>query len=115
MSFLLHPAIALMQRLRLLPKFVLVCLAFLLPLMSVSALLTAELNRSIAATRAEQSGAEAIGQLVQPGPDVLGCVRLSDALIPGDQRSTGHHPCDTSQPDPLPDALHTQILPKLRS
>ncbi len=52
---------------------------------------------------------------MQPGPDVVGCVRLADALIPRDQYSTGDHPGDTGQPNPLPDALHTQILPKLRS
>jgi methyl-accepting chemotaxis protein len=56
MTFLLHPAIALMQRLRLLPKFVLVCLVFLLPLLLVTGQLMAELQKSIAASDAERAG-----------------------------------------------------------
>ncbi|WP_182915838.1 methyl-accepting chemotaxis protein [Massilia cavernae] len=52
-----------MQRLRLLPKFTLVCLVFLLPLLATGALLTAELQRSIAASAAERAGAAYLGQL----------------------------------------------------
>ena len=44
---LLRPAIALMQRLRLLPKFALVSLVFLLPLLLASGLLVAELHKSV--------------------------------------------------------------------
>jgi hypothetical protein len=39
MKLLLQPAIGLMQRLRLLPKFALMCLAFLIPLLLVTAML----------------------------------------------------------------------------
>ncbi|MGZ8318720.1 MAG: methyl-accepting chemotaxis protein [Telluria sp.] len=63
MTFLLHPAVALMQRLRLLPKFTLVSLVFLFPLLLVSALLMAELDKSIAASRDERAGAAYIGRL----------------------------------------------------
>ncbi|MEC5163903.1 MULTISPECIES: methyl-accepting chemotaxis protein [unclassified Janthinobacterium] len=63
MHILLKPAIALMQRLRLLPKFILVCLAFLLPLLLVTALLMAELDKSIAFAQAERRGLAYLGQL----------------------------------------------------
>jgi methyl-accepting chemotaxis protein len=56
MHTLLRPAIALMQRLRLFPKFMLVTLVFLLPLLLVTALLMAELNKSIDVTGREQRG-----------------------------------------------------------
>ena len=57
MTLLFRPAVALMQRLRLLPKFVLVCIVFLVPLILVSGLLLAELQKSIAASHAERAGA----------------------------------------------------------
>jgi methyl-accepting chemotaxis protein len=63
MNILLKPAIALMQRLRLLPKFILVCLAFLLPLLLVTALLMAELDKSVAFAQAERRGLAYRGQL----------------------------------------------------
>ncbi|QAU35456.1 methyl-accepting chemotaxis protein [Janthinobacterium sp. 17J80-10] len=56
MSIVLQPAIRLMRRLRLLPKFSLVTLLVLLPLLLVSALLVAELNRSIAFAEKERIG-----------------------------------------------------------
>ncbi len=56
MLSLLRPAMALMQRLRLFPKFLLVSLVFLLPLLLVSALLMAELNKSIDVTGRERRG-----------------------------------------------------------
>ncbi|MRV74761.1 HAMP domain-containing protein [Duganella sp. FT92W] len=56
MQTLLRPAIALMQRLRLFPKFMLVTLVFLLPLLLVTALLMVELNKSIDVTGREQRG-----------------------------------------------------------
>jgi methyl-accepting chemotaxis protein len=65
MNILLKPAIGLMQRLRLLPKFVLVCLVFLLPLMLVTALLMVELNGASALARQERAGVAYIGQLHQ--------------------------------------------------
>lgn len=63
MTFLFRPAVALMQRLRLLPKFVLVCHVVLVPLVLVSALLLAELQKSIAASEAERAGAAYILEL----------------------------------------------------
>ncbi|CDG83476.1 methyl-accepting chemotaxis protein [Janthinobacterium agaricidamnosum] len=63
MKILLAPAIRLMQRLRLLPKFILVCLVFLLPLLLVTALLMAELEKSLALAQDEQRGVAYIGQL----------------------------------------------------
>jgi methyl-accepting chemotaxis protein len=63
MTLLFRPAVALMQRLRLLPKFVLVCLVFLVPLVLVSGLLLAELQKSIAASEAERAGAAYIVQV----------------------------------------------------
>jgi methyl-accepting chemotaxis protein len=65
MNILLKPAIGLMQRLRLLPKFVLVCLVFLLPLILVTALLIVELESASALARQERSGVAYIGQLHQ--------------------------------------------------
>ncbi len=60
---LFSPAILLMQRLRLLPKFVLVCLMFVLPLLLVSAALLAELQKSVASAEQERSGAAYLGAL----------------------------------------------------
>jgi len=56
MNIVLQPAIHLMRRLRLLPKFSLVTLLVLVPLLLVSALLIAELNRSIAFAEKERIG-----------------------------------------------------------
>ena len=53
---LLLPAVALMRRLRLLPKFLLLTCILLLPLALVSAMLLAELDKSIAAARLEKTG-----------------------------------------------------------
>ena len=63
MTFLFRPAVALMQRLRLLPKFILVCHVVLVPLVLVSALLLNELQKSIAASEAERAGAAYIMQV----------------------------------------------------
>jgi methyl-accepting chemotaxis protein len=65
MNTLFGPAIALMQRLRLFPKFVLVTLVFLLPLLLVTALLMHELHKSLAVTEGEQRGVAYISQLQQ--------------------------------------------------
>ena len=65
MNTLLRPAIALMQRLRLFPKFMLVSLVFLLPLLLVTTLLIRELHKSLALTEREQLGVAYIGQLQQ--------------------------------------------------
>ncbi len=56
LSLLFAPAVSLMQRLRLLPKFLLVCLVFVIPLIMVSMALTAELHRAIAVASLERSG-----------------------------------------------------------
>ena len=60
---LLRPAIALMQRLRLLPKFALVSLVFLLPLLLASGLLVAELQKSVSFTVQERQGLAYLRQL----------------------------------------------------
>jgi methyl-accepting chemotaxis protein len=65
MNTLFRPAIALMQRLRLFPKFVLVTLTFLLPLLLVTTLLVRELHKSLDITEREQLGVAYIGQLQQ--------------------------------------------------
>ncbi|MBZ2209398.1 methyl-accepting chemotaxis protein [Massilia soli] len=65
MTLLFRPAVALMQRLRLLPKFVLVCHVVLVPLVVVSALLLAELQESIAASESERAGGAYIAQVHQ--------------------------------------------------
>jgi len=59
----LQPAISLMQRLRLLPKFALVCLVFLLPLLLASGLLVAELHKSVSYTVQERQGLAYLRQL----------------------------------------------------
>ncbi|MDC8759991.1 methyl-accepting chemotaxis protein [Janthinobacterium fluminis] len=63
MKTILKPAIGLMQRLRLLPKFILVSLVFLLPLLLVTALLMAELEKSIAFAQAERRGVAYLTEL----------------------------------------------------
>jgi methyl-accepting chemotaxis protein len=47
MKILLSPVVVVMQRMRLLPKFALVCLVFMVPLLLVLSLLYAELNKAI--------------------------------------------------------------------
>jgi methyl-accepting chemotaxis protein len=63
MRLLLTPAVKLMQRLRLLPKFVLVTCIFTVPLMLVTGLLFHELDKSIAFTKREQIGVGYIRQV----------------------------------------------------
>src|SRR5476649_1045025 len=63
MKNLLTPAIRLMQRLRLLPKFMLVCLVFLLPLALVTTLLIAELGKSLSQAQEAQAGVRYVHQL----------------------------------------------------
>jgi methyl-accepting chemotaxis protein len=62
---LLMPAARLMQRLHLLPKFALVSLLFLAPLLLVTVLLLNELQKSIAFAEQERDGVRAIAQLQQ--------------------------------------------------
>jgi methyl-accepting chemotaxis protein len=59
----LQPAIMLMQRLRLLPKFALLSLVFLLPLLLASGLLVAELHKSVAFAVQERQGLAYVRQL----------------------------------------------------
>ncbi|APA67954.1 methyl-accepting chemotaxis protein [Janthinobacterium sp. 1_2014MBL_MicDiv] len=63
MKMLLTPAIRLMQRLRLLPKFMLVCLVFLLPLALATTLLISELGKSLAQAQDAQRGVTYVRQL----------------------------------------------------
>jgi methyl-accepting chemotaxis protein len=63
MTFLLQPAVSFMQRLRLLPKFLVVSLVFLAPLLLVTTLLMQELQKSIAVSAQEKLGVAYIGQL----------------------------------------------------
>jgi methyl-accepting chemotaxis protein len=55
-KIVISPAVALMQRMRLLPKFALVTLVFLAPLLLVLSLLYAELHRSVTAAERERVG-----------------------------------------------------------
>ena len=70
MKMLLTPAIRLMQRLRLLPKFMLVCLVFLLPLALATTLLISELGKSLAQAQDAQLGVAYVRQL-QEGTRLL--------------------------------------------
>jgi HAMP domain-containing protein len=63
MSFLLNPAISLMRRLRLLPKFLILSFLFAAPTIVISGLLVQELNKSIAFTHQEQFGVQALDVL----------------------------------------------------
>ncbi|MBC3875839.1 methyl-accepting chemotaxis protein [Undibacterium flavidum] len=56
MQFFFSPAIVLMRRLRLLPKFLIVACLFALPALIVSGLFVHELNKAISLTKLEQSG-----------------------------------------------------------
>ncbi|MET3120338.1 hypothetical protein AAKU64_004590 [Undibacterium sp. GrIS 1.8] len=58
MPIFLSPAIALMQRLRLLPKFVIVALLFSVPAIVVTGLLIKELDKSITFTKSERLGVQ---------------------------------------------------------
>ena len=56
-----------------------------------------------------------LGQpLVQTRTDVVRGVGVSLALIARDENAARYYAGDTSHTDPLPDASHDQILPKLR-
>ena len=55
-KILLAPAIALMQRMRLLPKFALVAMVFMVPLLLVLGLLYAELHRAVKTAERERVG-----------------------------------------------------------
>jgi methyl-accepting chemotaxis protein len=59
-TIILLPAVKLMQRLRLFPKFLLVSLIFILPLVLVVTLLFFELQKSITQTKQEQTGLTAV-------------------------------------------------------
>jgi methyl-accepting chemotaxis protein len=63
MHFFLRPVIALMLRLRLLPKFVLVAMLFSAPAILVSGLLIGELNKSISFAGQERIGVQQLRQL----------------------------------------------------
>lgn len=65
MSLLLAPAVRLMQRLRLLPKFLVVSAVFLLPLLLATGFLMTELQRSVTAARMERTGAAVILRLAE--------------------------------------------------
>ena len=65
MKRLFSPALLLMQRLRLLPKFILVSLMFVLPLLVVSAALTAELQKAIATAELERRGIAVLARVQQ--------------------------------------------------
>ncbi len=57
------PATKLMQRLKLLPKFALIALALLVPLMVVSALLLKELHHSVSVAKSELAGLKQLKQI----------------------------------------------------
>ena len=65
MNPVIAPAVHLMRRLRLMPKFALVSLVFLAPLLLVSVLLFNELNRAIAHDRREHEGLQQVVALQQ--------------------------------------------------
>ncbi|WEF34122.1 hypothetical protein [Pseudoduganella chitinolytica] len=65
MPILFAPAVRLMQRLRLLPKFLVVSAVLLLPLLVATGFLMAELQRSVAATRLERTGVAGILRLTE--------------------------------------------------
>lgn len=58
MRVLLNPAITLMRKLSLLPKFAIVCVLFIAPAILVTGLLVKELNKSIAFAEREQIGVQ---------------------------------------------------------
>ncbi|MES2106559.1 MAG: methyl-accepting chemotaxis protein [Pseudomonadota bacterium] len=60
MQFILSPAIALMQRLRLFPKFFIVAVLFAVPALLVTGLLINELNKSISFAEQERAGVQQV-------------------------------------------------------
>ncbi|HTD03805.1 methyl-accepting chemotaxis protein [Undibacterium sp.] len=60
MQFMLNPAIALMQRLRLFPKFLIVAVLFSVPAILVTGLLINELNKSISFAERERAGVQQV-------------------------------------------------------
>lgn len=76
MKILLAPAVLLMQRLRLLPKFALVALVFIAPLLLTASLLFAELNKSLASAEQERVGVRTVQQL----EDVMQLLQTHRAL-----------------------------------
>lgn len=65
MKWLMSPVISLMQRLRLLPKFSLIAVLFITPLLLVMFLLFSELQKSIQAAEQERIGARYASQVVE--------------------------------------------------
>jgi methyl-accepting chemotaxis protein len=63
MKILLTPVVSLMQRLRLLPKFALVALVFMLPLLLMLALLYAELRKEVTTAERERRGVSYVREL----------------------------------------------------
>ena len=63
MEFFLKPSIALMQRLRLFPKFALVAFLFAVPVILVTGLLINELDKSISFTEQERMGLQQIRKI----------------------------------------------------
>jgi hypothetical protein len=76
MKTLLAPAVLLMQRLRLLPKFALVALVFIAPLLLTASLLFFELNKSLAVAEQERAGV----RYVQHLEDVMRLVQTHRAF-----------------------------------
>jgi methyl-accepting chemotaxis protein len=76
MKILLVPAVLLMQRLRLLPKFALVALVFIAPLLLTASLLFAELNKSLAVAEQERVGVRYVQQI----EDVMQLLQMHRAL-----------------------------------
>ena len=75
-KILLSPAVALMQRIRLLPKFALVTMAFMAPLLLVLALLYMELHREVTTAERERVGVRYVVAL----EDMLRLVQQHRAL-----------------------------------
>ena len=65
LSAMLSPIIALMQRLRLLPKFIIVALLFATPALLVAGLFIKELNKSISFAEQERVGVQHVRQVQQ--------------------------------------------------
>lgn len=107
---LFAPAVALMQRLRLLPKFTLVSLMFVLPLLALSAALLGQLQESIGAAERERAGVSALRQIHQAS--------LLAQRQRGNERLRLSGPAAAGKPDPAVllaalAALPEQGLPQL--
>lgn len=63
MKFLLAPIVSLMQRLRLLPKFALVSVVFVLPLLLTLSLLYVEMHKSVTTAERERLGVQSVREL----------------------------------------------------